>query len=364
MNRILFIFSVLLSVASPISAQKYGDCATAMEICKKQTYKFENVSGIGKNEYEAEAVPCFLNSDKGGDAEMNSSWIKFEIKKGGSLGFTITPGNKNHDYDFVVYRLNSSGNCESKQIVRCSAAGDPNEYSACMGNTGLRSGETDSSEDAGCQDEGDNAWLAPLRTASGEKYVILVSNVTDSGAGFSLSFSGSAMLNCDEEKEKTKEKPAVAAKPEPAKAPAPVLKPEPKAETVVIKPTENPKETNTAPTNLGDRNVDVKEDFVKVASQKIRVSIWDDGLEDGDIVSIFVNEEKVLNKISLRKKARIFDFTLPKNEKELYLTVYSDSFGKIEPNTATVKIEDGTNSYVVKLVSTRSKQQSVKIIRE
>jgi hypothetical protein len=359
MNRILFSFLFLIVFATQISAQKHGDCATALDVCKKQTYKFDHVSGIGKNEYEAEAVPCFLNSDKGGDAEMNSTWVKFEIKKGGSLSFTISPNDKNHDYDFVVYRLQSSGNCETKQIVRCSAAGEQNEYSPCMGNTGLRSGESDSSEDAGCRDEGDNAWLAPLRTASGEKYVILISNVTESGAGFALSFGGSAMLMCDE-----KEKPEVAAKPEPKKQNPPVLKPEPKAETVIVKPTETPRAPNNAPQNLGDRQVDVKEDVIRVASQKIRVSIWDDGLEDGDIVSIFVNEEKVLNKISLRKKARIFDFTLPKGEKELYLTVFSDSFGKVEPNTATVKIEDGKSSYIVKLVSTRSKQQSVKMLLE
>jgi hypothetical protein len=348
-----------------VTAQKHADCAVAMEICKKNTIKVDKIKGIGRDEFEAEAVPCFLNSDKMGDAEMNSTWIKFEIKSGGSLAFTITPYDKTNDYDFVVYRLAKSGKCETKQIVRCNAAGDFNEFSECMGQTGLRTGETDSSEDSGCSNEGDNAWLAPLRTSSGEKYVILISNVTDSESGFSISFSGSAKLMCEDA---AKEEPVVAAKPKPEPAkpkPAPpVLVVEPKAEAVAIADTEVIKPISAAPKQLGERAVDVKSDLVTVRSNKVRVTIWDNGIEDGDIVSVFVNEEKVLNQIALKKKPRIFDFTLPPNQKEFFFTVFSDSFGKIEPNTANVKIEDGVNNYTLKLVSTRNKQQSVKITVE
>jgi hypothetical protein len=350
---------ICLTATTSLSAQKNADCYKAFDACKKQTYKFDRVGGIGTNEYEAEMVPCFMNSDKGGDAEMNSTWIKLTIKKGGSLAFAITPNDMTHDFDFVVYRLPSNGDCEGKQIVRCMASGDPDFTGPCMGQTGLRSDEKDSSEDAGCGDEGDNAWLAPLRTAAGEQYAILVSNVTASGPGFSISITGSAVLPCEEPKEK--DKPAVAVA-EPAKKPqVAVLKPEPKAEEVVVK-NEKPNTLTAPPASLGDRKVDVKEDNVRVTGNKIRVTMWDDGIEDGDIVSVYVNEEKVLNKIALKKKARIFNFTLPKGEKEHYFTIFSDSFGKIEPNTATLRIEDGTNTYVVKLVSTKSKQQSVKIV--
>ena len=355
--RILSFSITLIAVASTAYAQSYGDCATAKEICKKQTYKFDNVQGIGKNEEEAEMTPCFMNSEKGGDAEMNSAWIKFKIEKSGTLGFAITPYNPDDDIDFVVYRLPSGGNCNGKQIVRCMASGDPDRYSNCMGSTGLRSGELDSSEDAGCADDGDNAWLTPLKTASGEEYVILASNVTESGSGFSITFSGSATLPCDDEKKP--EKPAVA-KVEPKKKPQPVVAEVP--QEVVVKQSAVPSINTQAPKTLGNRNVEVKKDVVRVNTNVIKVSIWDDGIEDGDIVSVYVNDEKVLNKISLRKKARIFNFTFPKDEKELYFTLFSDSFGEIEPNTATVKIDDGNKAYVIKLESSKINQQSVKIV--
>jgi hypothetical protein len=357
----LFLFATIFARSE---AQKHADCASAFDVCKKQTYTFDKVEGIGKHTIEAEMVPCFLNSDKDGDAELNSTWVKFEIAKGGSLGFTITPNDPIDDYDFVVYRLPSNGNCEAKQIVRCMASGDPDHiYSACMGATGLRTGEFDSSEDAGCTDENDNAWLAPLKTATGEKYVILISNVTKSGPGFSINFSGSAKLPCEIEKEKPSKEVAKAEPKKNQDKPPVKLAPEPEAQAVVIKESVMPI-NKQAPSTLSNRTVDVKKDAITVNSHKIRVTIWDDGIEDGDIVSVFVNEEKVLNKIALKKKARIFDFTLPKGEREHYFTIYSDSFGKLEPNTATLRIEDGTNSTIVKLTSTRSNQQSVKIVVE
>ncbi len=364
-SKLTIIILCLALTCHWLRAQKHADCVTAFDVCKKGTYAFDKVDGIGKHAQEAEMVPCFMNSDKHGDAEMNSTWIKFEIAKGGSLGFTITPNHVEHDIDFVVYRLGLSGGCETKQIVRCMASGDPDYSSSpCMGATGLRAGELDSSEDAGCTDDGDNAWLAPLKTATGEKYVILVSNVTKAGPGFSINFNGSALLPCEIEKP-AQEVAKVEPKKQPAAKEQPKLKPEPEAQAVIVKqPEPKATENSNAPTSLGDRKVEIKKDAITVNSNKIRVTIWDDSIEDGDVVSIYVNDEKVLNKIALRKKPRIFDFTLPKGVNEHYFTIYSDSFGKLEPNTATVRIEDGINSTVVKLQSSRTNQQSVKIIVE
>ncbi|MEZ4893314.1 MAG: hypothetical protein R2778_09895 [Saprospiraceae bacterium] len=63
-------------------------------------------------------------------------------------------------------------------------------------------GEKDSSEDAGCNDVNDNAWLAPLQVVKGETYMLLISNVSSAGPGFNISFGGTAMLPCDKEKNK------------------------------------------------------------------------------------------------------------------------------------------------------------------
>ncbi len=330
-----------------VFAQSHADCATALDICKKQAYHVDAAGGPGDNDREADFIACFMNSENYGNAEENSTWIKFEIAESGTLSFAITPHRLDDDIDFVVFKLPENGDCNNKQIVRCMAAGDQAESafsSPCMGETGLRSGETDTSEDAGCGDSLDNAWLAPLKVVKKEKYVILVSNVSSRGPGFSIRFSGSAKLPCDEEKKP--EKPPVAKK----------VKPTPPATAPKLPLASRPE-------NIGGRTVEVGE-TVKVKNRKIKVRLWDSQVEDGDIISLYLDDKKVVDRIYLRLKPQEFEIELPPGKKEYYLTVYADDFGKAEPNTAMVLIYDGVREQTIDLVAGRSKQESVKIIAE
>ncbi len=347
----LTLIPLFLLIFNLLNAQPNGDCASAMEICKKKNYSIRETGGEGRDRKEADFIACFMNGTNYGQAEENCTWIKFEIEKAGTLAFTITPEKEDNDIDFVVFKLPPTGDCSYKQIVRCMAAGS-SQYdfitSTCMGKTGLRSSETDTSEDAGCSDQGDNTWLAPLKVEKGEKYVILISNVTEPGPGFDISFTGTCKLPCDDEKEK----PAVAAaklkekeKPKPADKPIVTTKPKP-----------------SKPDTIGGREVEVSE-VVKVKTRTIKVKIWDSQIEDGDIISIYIDDKKVVDKLYLRIKPTEYTFELPPGN-EHYLTVYADNFGKSEPNTATVIIFDGTKEQVIDLVAGRKKQESVKIITE
>ncbi len=339
------VFALLGGLCSA-RAQNHADCVTAMRICKKQVYHIDRAAGEGDDATEAAFVPCFLNGESMGQAEENSTWIAFEIDRGGTLTFTIVPHREEDDIDFVVYRLPPNGDCRYKQIVRCMAAGDSRanaQTSPCMGPTGLREGEKDTSEDAGCSDAGDNNWLAPLSTAAGEKYVILISNVTSRGPGFSISFGGSAKLPCDED---PPQKPArETPKPKPTPAPPPPVA-----------------EASPPVTAIEGRDVEVKEK-VKVKSRSIKLRIWDSQIEDGDVVSIYVNDKKVISNLYLTNNPKEFDIELPAGREHL-ITVYAEDFGKAEPNTARVVIYDGTREHVIDLVAERKKQQSIKILVE
>ncbi len=83
-------------------------------------------------------------------------------------------------------------------------------------------------------------------------------------------------------------------------------------------------------------------------------------MEDGDIISVYLNDKKVIDHLYLRSKAQEFEIALPPG-KEHYLTVFADDFGKSEPNTARVLIFDGANEQTIDLVAGRTTQQSVKI---
>ena len=188
---IALLFSLLPQLAT---AQSCSDCITAYPLCDQTYLHFIIAAGIGKVA-DADNVPCFRNGEQRGQAEVNSTWMSFQIKEAGQLSFIITPDSISDGIDFVLFQLPEDGDCNHKKIVRCMAAGDRNdvENSPCMGQTGLYAKETEIQEDAGCSDVGDNNWLKPLKAAAGEKYVLLVSNIT-APRGFIIYFKGSAQL--------------------------------------------------------------------------------------------------------------------------------------------------------------------------
>lgn len=342
-------------------AQQYADCAKAKSICDKKPLTFERVNGEGNDDEEANLINCFLNGDNQGQAEENCAWIRFDIAQGGSFSFTITPLNESDDIDFVVFRLGASGDCDSKQIVRCMAAGaQPLEFGAspCLGKTGLRDGESDSSEDAGCSDSGDNTWLAPLKTTAGEKYVLLVSNVTQAGPGFKISFGGTAKLPCEEEKPPV----AVAETPKPKEVPkAQPPKPQPPKPEPAQSVSAVPPRYIAPPASMNGRTVEVKESK-NVASRRLKIKIWDSQVEDGDVISIYLNNRKILDHHYLRLKPHQFEIELPQGNDDTYLTIEANEFGKAEINTATIEIDDGKTKQTVKLMSDYNKNESVRIV--
>lgn len=336
---------ILLGILSCLHAhaQANADCVTAMEICDKKHLRIASAGGEGNNRTEADFLACFMSSENKGQAEENSTWLKFDIAESGTLTFTLTPHKSDDDLDFVVYR-SIDGTCKNMKIVRCNAAGDPSDWashSRCLGQTGLRAGETDSSEDAGCTDIDDNAWLAPLNVIKGEKYVLLVSNVTTKGPGFDIDWGGTALMPCE------KKKPIAAAKPKPEKPKVTPPKPVP---------------SKPAPTVIGGRKVEVGEEL-RVKSRKIKLKLWDSQVQDGDVISVYLDDKKVIDRLYLLLKPQEFEIELPAG-REHYITVFADDFGKAEPNTAMVLINDGVREQTIDLVAGRSKQESVKIIVE
>lgn len=182
-----FLFSAALG-----PAQNHADCDSAVWLGNQAAMHFIGAYGEGADTDEAAFTPCFINGENFGQAETNSTWIRFGIAGPGTLRFTIIPDEPWDDYDFVLYRIPPGGRCKDKEIVRCMAAGDKpsNEKSPCLGRTGLRDKEKDTSADAGCSDRGDNNWLKPVDVKAEEEYVLLASNITQPYVGFVLRFYG------------------------------------------------------------------------------------------------------------------------------------------------------------------------------
>lgn len=78
-------------------------------------------------------------------------------------------------------------------------------------------------------------------------------------------------------------------------------------------------------------------------SEKLNVSIWDHGRQDGDIVSIYLNGKAVISKHSLTYQKNNFEIQLdPNKANDLFL--YAHNLGTAPPNTVSIEISDGKSS--------------------
>ncbi len=168
-----------------------SDCPESSILCDKSPFVVQKVTGAGNNNLEMEDAQCF-NNGAPGIYESNSTWFVWTCSASGTLEFSLSPLNLPDDLDFVVYRLpNGIGNCDGKQLLRCMASGEGPPYpSPCLGPTGLRAGDPDVSEDAGCSESGDDAWLKSLDMIQGETYALVVNNFSQTGNGFAVEFGG------------------------------------------------------------------------------------------------------------------------------------------------------------------------------
>jgi len=188
-----FSFTLCINdFVAPLSPE--SDCPDAVVLCDKSNFTIEQLLGEGSitNELTGSCV------QPGQEMERASAWYVWTCDISGTLEFTITPGNTSspvEDIDFILYELPAGLNdCSNRRSIRCMFSGETNGQSAqqnapCLGPTGLRNGETDTDETAGCS-AGDNNFVSPINMVSGTSYGLLINNFSQTGFGFSIEFGG------------------------------------------------------------------------------------------------------------------------------------------------------------------------------
>ena len=193
MNKFSFsYFSFLLLISIPGLYAQHKDCATALEICDNTPLHIDPGSGVGSIDPDV-ANTCVFQ-------EYNSIWLKWTVMEEGIISFVLYPDSALQDLDFVVFQTGSDDVCNDKIPVRCMAAGanvgqPPQQWLNCAGATGLAPGNTDAEEPAGCSSASNN-FLAPIDALAGEQYILMINEFSDSGFGYTLSFTGTASLTC------------------------------------------------------------------------------------------------------------------------------------------------------------------------
>ena len=190
-----FIFSCTLSIlliSLPSLYAQHKDCSTALELCDTTPLHIDPGTGVGIIDAGIENTCVFQ--------EYNSMWVKWTVMESGIISFVLYPDSALQDLDFVVFQAGSDDVCNDKIPVRCMAAGanvgqPPQQWLNCSGATGLALGNTDAEEPAGCSSASNN-FLAPIDALAGEQYILMINEFSDSGFGYTLSFTGTASLTC------------------------------------------------------------------------------------------------------------------------------------------------------------------------
>jgi outer membrane protein OmpA-like peptidoglycan-associated protein len=126
-------------------------------------------------------------TDKVFEQEHNSTWYLLSAKNDGKLIFEILPIDSTNDYDFLLYRYTDSTFCSNllnRKIapLRGNLSIPPIRSD---GKTGLSSKATMDFTDKSLG----AMFSKPIKVKEGEKYMLIVDNVTPNGKGYGIAFN-------------------------------------------------------------------------------------------------------------------------------------------------------------------------------
>ena len=111
---------------------------------------------------------------------------------------------------------------------------------------------------------------------------------------------------------------------------------------------------------LSSRTVDIVKS-IETDADSVLIELYDDGLIDGDSVSVFNNNSVLLNRRGLSDKGIKQTIALPKTEGGLLLTLFAENEGTIPPNTGVLVVKTGGLVYEIRFKSDNKKSAAVLI---
>lgn len=114
-----------------------------------------------------------------------------------------------------------------------------------------------------------------------------------------------------------------------------------------MEPTEPANNQPIVPTTLNGRPVEVQ-GTATVNSHIVTFNVWDSGAIDGDIISLNVNGNWVLQQYTLTGTKKPISVTLNKSGYS-YVALFAHNEGSSPPNTAALSLNDGTSEQTLVL---------------
>ncbi|MCB9300949.1 MAG: hypothetical protein H6566_09905 [Lewinellaceae bacterium] len=98
---------------------------------------------------------------------------------------------------------------------------------------------------------------------------------------------------------------------------------------------------------------------LEVQNDKIKIKVWDNGTVDGDVVTLFLNGQRILHNFRVTKHKYGIPVTLEENDN--FLILHAEDLGSISPNTVAVAVDDGVKEQIIILSSNLDESGAVMI---
>ena len=114
---------------------------------------------------------------------------------------------------------------------------------------------------------------------------------------------------------------------------------------------------------LSSRTVEIVK-TIETDGDSVLIELYDDGLIDGDSVSVFNNNQVLLNSIALSDKGLKQTIAIPHTQDGLVLTLFAENQGTIPPNTGVLVVKTGGMVYEIRFKSDNKKSAAIRIAKK
>jgi len=165
----------------------------------------------------------------------------------------------------------------------------------------------------------------------------------------------------------TKEKQA----PQPPREATKIVTPEQptrKKEIEIVRPTEkkNIEQSIASPLQISNqRKIDKREidllNTFQFVEDSVMIKIYDNGVIDGDVISLIINGTIVFDKVKLTASPLTYALK-SSNSNQFQIEFYADNLGEIPPNTGLITISSATKTTEVLFSSDLKKSAAIKVV--
>lgn len=117
------------------------------------------------------------------------------------------------------------------------------------------------------------------------------------------------------------------------------------------------------PAAVADRKNETIQDLY-FKNDSLILSLYDNGIVDGDTVSVFMNGENIISKQKLKESATKKTIYISAASDSVQLVLFAENLGTIPPNTGLLTVRDGDDIYQVRFSADLQKNASIMLRRK